>query len=314
MDAKIISEVFEQKKKGNPVEDLLFLFADQNILLTQPRLIRRYNSDDDRFYWFIENGELSLYPSTTTFVSKVLGYGNELLDWYAKNGMNAYVLRDQSADFGTLGHICCAELFTKGYDFKSTLERVQTVTKEKGHPLHLNKGWTIKLNKTMASWAKFVKDYDFVPILIEGMLASDEIGIAGTIDYVGYITYKGKRILVQIDIKTGGIHESAEAQLAINKVIFEENFPHLQIEGLFNWSPKDYRDEPTYTFVDQTKSRFNSPEAIDAMLTMYSIRQPKNIADRTTHIFGGQIGSGCDISDYTQAITLRDSILHSLRA
>ncbi len=309
MATQSISEILLE----NPVEDLLYLFADKTVLLSDPRMLYRYDAEGERFYYTIEGADLSIYISTTTFTKRVLGIGPELLLWYQKNGWMADILRDQAADYGTLMHIDCATYSMKGYDFSKTRETVTNYVKALGHPLNLIGEWTKKLNKNIASWAQFCQDYKFEPILIEGRLASETLGIAGTLDYVGYITNPktGKRSLIQIDLKSGGIWESAEAQLAVNKVIFEENFPHLKLEGLYNWSPKDYQKEPTYTFVDQTKSAYNDEDAINAMLILYGIKHPKSIAEKKIHVFDGKISIGSEISESVRLSTIKDSLLES---
>lgn len=128
-------------------------------------------------------------------------------------------------------HIAFADFFLHGFDYATSFNRVKTYLEACGHPKHLLGEWHKKLNKAVASHAQWVKDYAVEPVAIEMQLASDEIGIAGTLDLAHYATFKkGERKLCQTDYKSGNIYDSHALQLEINKMIFEENFPTWRLK------------------------------------------------------------------------------------
>lgn len=304
------------------IDNLLFVYANQTVLLQQPRLIRRIDALDSRYYYTLDGDEATFYISTTSFIKKVTPTGSHLIEWFKKNGMQADILRDQSADFGTLMHICFAEYHKDGYNLNNTAKRVRDYVVSCGHPMALASEWTKKLNKAMLSYAKFCNDYDIEPILIEGMLASEEMGIAGTLDLVAYATIKekvkakngekahtiNKRILVNIDFKSGGIHKSAQMQLAINKAIFEENFPHLEIAENWSWSPKDFQTTPTYTLVNQTHTIY-TPKILDHYLAIYAAEYGGELESKIFHQFTGTIQPGAPIEQHHRAVGVSEAVI-----
>lgn len=302
------------------VDNLLYIYANQTVLLQQPRLIRRIDALDSRYYYTLDGGFATFYISTTSFIKKVTPTNPHLIEWFKKHGTQADIMRDQAADFGTLMHICFAEFHTTGYDFSTTAHRVKEWVKSNGHPMALAGEWTKRLNKAIASYAKFCADYDIEPILIEGMLASDEMGIAGTLDLIAYATIetkvgKGKdatvkreRKLVNIDFKSGNIHKSAQMQLSINKLIFEENFPHLEIAENWSWSPKDFVTAPTYTLVNQTKTIY-TPDLIDTYLKIYAAEYAGELDAKIFHQFTGIIAPGNPIDRHHRAVGVSEAVL-----
>lgn len=305
---------------SSDVDNLLYIYANQTVLLGQPRMIRRIDALDSRYYYTLENGEATFYISTTSFIKKVTPASPHLLEWFKKNGMQSDVLRDQAADFGTLMHINFAEFFQHGYDFSKTATTIRNYLMQTGHPATLSGEWTKRMNKAVASFARFVEDYQIEPILIEGMLASDEMGIAGTLDLVAYASIprkvgKGKtadtiveRKLVNIDFKSGNIHKSAQMQLSINKLIFEENFPHLEIAENWSWSPKDFRIEPSYTLVNQTDTIY-TPALIDNYLAIYAAEYQGELESKVFHQFTGTIRPGNPLAMHHRAVGVAEAVL-----
>lgn len=322
-------------------EELLFVYKN-DLILTQPQMIYRIDGGGgDRYYYRAEQSEQGvsfiIYPSTTTFCKKVLPTSPFLLKWMKEQGQEADKVRDLAADYGTLMHICIADFLISGYDFSATREIVAAYLQNLGHHKSLIPVWTKKLNKNLASFKQFCIDWEIEPVLIEAMLASDEIGLAGTIDLVAKMRspkirkeyaktceryhkaidkyFKdhsawrenpGKKaepvleeeflnepqlpekIIGSVDFKSGGIHESADLQLQINKIIFHENFPNVKISQSLNWSPKDWETEPTYTIVDQTESRYTY-DAINLLLDYYNFMYPEEVANKKVFEFSGVI-------------------------
>lgn len=172
--------------KKTTVNDVLFLYANMEMLLTPPSKLCRFDTSGLRLYYRMdEDGKLKTYTSTTSFCSAVRPTPPHLLEWFKKNGVEADNIRDEKADYGTLMHIQFAKFLMEGYDFDKTdiivAEYLQQVERPaaKYHAL-----WCYQLNKAIASFATFCQDYKVKPILIEGMLCSDTLGIAGTLDLI----------------------------------------------------------------------------------------------------------------------------------
>ncbi|WP_234734770.1 hypothetical protein [Tellurirhabdus bombi] len=291
------------------IDNLLYVFADENVLLTQPRLIRRLDQLGERFYYYLENNVATFFISTTSFIKKVTPTGPHLIEWFKKMGDKADQIRDEAADYGTLMHICFADYHLTGYDFDKTTLIVKKYLVDLGYACTKSRlgDWTKKLNKAVASYAKFCEDFVIEPVLIEGMLASEELGIAGTLDLVAYATVKGRRILVSVDFKSGSIQKSAQMQLAINKIIFEENFPHLEIDENWSWSPKDFRDKPTYELANQTKTIY-TPALIDHYLAIYQAEYGNELKGKTIHRFTGTVRPGQPIAERHQLLDVSDAV------
>ncbi|GAB3272575.1 hypothetical protein GCM10027347_44300 [Larkinella harenae] len=292
------------------IDNLLYIFADAEVLLVQPRLIRRIDSLDSRYYYTVEHGMATFYISTTSFIKKVMPTSPHLIEWMKKHGEKADILRDEAADFGTLMHICFADYHLKGFDFSKTTIVVTDYLKSLGYQLKqaLIGAWAKRLNKAIASYATFCEEFDIQPVLIEGMLASDELGIAGCLDLVAYATVKGVRKLVNIDFKSGGIHDSAKFQLAINQILFEENFPHLEIDECWSWAPKDFKDSPTYTLVNQSKKNVYTPALIDHFLAIYNALYKGELENKLVHHFDGTIRPGRSIADHHRVLGMSDAV------
>jgi len=303
------------KHNGTAVDDLLFIYANQTVLLAAPRLLRRFDRSHDRYYYTVEGGitepaTISFFVSTTSFVKKVLPTSPYLMEWMKKNGAESDALRNEAAHYGTLMHIALANFHEAGFDFGNVRTFIAEYCSK--HGLLTNKFvglWSEKLCKAVLSYAAFCREFKVEPVLIEGMLASDEMGIGGTLDNVCCLTLpKEGRVLAQVDFKSGGIHQSAELQLVINKMIFEENFPHLSIAKLYSWSPKDWRTDPTYTLKDQTATRF-TPGVLDSFLHIYRTLYGEEVSGKSYREFSGNILPGDDPAPHYQSINLADLVL-----
>ena len=57
-----------------------------------------------------------------------------------------------------------------------------------------------------------------------------------------------------LEFQANTFDEIAELSKKHGKEMFEENYPQHKIEGVYNWSGKDWRARPDYNFKDQTGS------------------------------------------------------------
>lgn len=94
-----------------------------------------------------------------------------------------------------------------------------------------------------------------------------------------------------IDFKSGrkGFYEEHEIQLGMYRDMWNEWFSDVQIESLYNWSPKDWRKAPTYNFKEQTDSP--SLAKIPALLELFRLGGDE---EKEVTIVGGTIDINAD--------------------
>ena len=200
----------------------------------RPAPLFRYDDGGDRFYARVNDVDVKWYPSVTRIIKATSPTPPGLIAWYAKHGVEgANQLRDEAAERGTLMHI----LFER-YMAGQTIEMT---------------GLSEFHSKALMSFdAFFRKDVDEV-YAVEMLLYSDRHEFAGTCDLVCKLN-NGKIAIV--DFKSGNhIHEDYAVQLEMYRLAWNE---HAEAHGwpvvteIYNWLPKDWRTEPTWTWKRQT--------------------------------------------------------------
>ncbi len=189
---------------------------------------------------------------------------------------------------------------------------------------------TTEVYKALLSFAQFLVDYKVQPIACEIGLKS-EVGIGTYIDFVckmtveetGFFgeTYKvgGKNnpkgspkeskrpreVIALIDFKSGTWDgEAHDGQLFLNKIVWEENYPAIKIDKLFNWHPKDFKTEPTYQLLEKD---FDGEEA-DLICRKAAKRKTKMIKQETVSEFDDTIIAG-QAPRTLKYLSLKDKIL-----
>lgn len=266
---------------GLTAEEVMSMYFDTEAILAQPKPLYRLDHNGHRSYYTVEpDGEIKIYTSVTTMIKKTTPTSPYLINWMLERGKEkSEQERDEAADYGTFMHMQCAELMiARKYDLAKVDEELPAYIEECGYSKKLINSWASELKKDILAFAAFMIEHDVKPIAIEMCLASEK-GYAGAIDIVasmnieekGYFgeVYKTgdnkglpkeskrkKRIRAIVDMKSGrkGFYEDHEIQLRAYKDMWEENFPEHPIEKVFNWSPKDWRSEPTFNLKDQTDS------------------------------------------------------------
>lgn len=264
------------------------------------RTLYRVDYDNGRHYYEVTDGALKFYPSWTTVIKSVIRMNVELAKWYESMGWAAAEKYSaERAHYGTILHIILAEFsMQKELGMHRPAYVATSYAMSEKLDMSLVNGWHDDLRKDAIAFAQFCHDYNMRPIAVEIPLASTNCGVAGTIDLVCEIdvqekgfwgevyksgerkgepkeTKRTKTIRALIDIKSGrkGFHESGKYQLHGYKTMWEENFPDMPIDAVFNWSPKDWTgSEPTYNFTDQTNAR--EGVALAGLLMMYHALNP----------------------------------------
>lgn len=249
-------------------EEVQAMFFDKDALFEAPKKIYRLDYRNDRYYYILENGDVEFYISITNLIQKQLPTSPHLIKWIAERGIeNADSYKDERAEYGTFLHIQCAELLIAGkYNLDLLGYSWEKYLVEKNLPLQWIKKYSNELSKDVLSFAQFCKDYDVKPMAVEIALVSKH-GFACTTDIICEMNDKlytektkqsdRKRITSVVDIKSGkkGFYEAHVIQLHACKIAVEENFKKIKIDRVFNWSPSDWKDEPTYKLKDQTDNK-----------------------------------------------------------
>jgi len=259
-------------------------FQDESVLKKQPQVIFRLKVNGGRVYYTVNNGEVKFYISLTTLTKNTLPTSPHLIKWMCSMGYEeSQRYMNERADYGTLLHKAFGEyVIRKSWNTFFAKEFIEN---------HLRSGvvrncpdidkWADDLNDDVAAFAQFVFDNKVKPLAIELVLVSKE-GYGTLIDLVCRMTIQQKGfwgdtystggknnpkgspkesvkdvdITALLNFKSGrkGFYEEHEVQLELEKKLFEENYPDIKIDRIFNFSPKEWQKMPTYNLVDQTDS------------------------------------------------------------
>lgn len=269
-----------QISKDITLQEAMAIFFNEKALKLPEEKIYRMDIGNYRYYYKFEDGKPVFYQSMTTLIHNTLPTSKFLIDWYAQNGLDkvAQILLETST-YGTFLHKESADfLINRTTDLDTMDKRLYDFLIEQQMPTTYVKEWIHEIRKDLLAFVQFVIDVNFEPIAIEMVMVSDD-GYGGALDLVGYMTVEEKgffgetyvsgakagqpketkqeiRVLAIVDMKSGkkGFWESHEIQLHGYKRMWDENYPDLKIERVYNWSPKAWRTKPTYNLKDQTGS------------------------------------------------------------
>lgn len=251
-------------------------------LKSSQQVYRVYVDGGRMYYTLDENNQAKFYLSLTTMLSRLIPKAPQLIDWMLGMGKDkAKDYMDKRAEYGTLMHYAFGIFLTqRQWDFDNTEQFIEDCIRQG----IINGGyrevdWEEQINKDVAAFAQWVYDHKVEPLAIEIVLVSKR-GYGTAIDLVCNMTveqegldydnpYKSgprkgeprevkvsKDITALINFKSGrkGFYEEHEVQLEFERMVFEENFPDVKVDAIFNWSPKDWITTPSYNFKDQSES------------------------------------------------------------
>ena len=182
------------------------------------------------------------------------------MNWILENGKEeADFKRDMAALYGTFMHSQFERLvINRSYNFDEAPAATLEFMEQNNVPDKFYGEWMPKIKKDVLAFAAFLRDWSVKPLAIEIGLRSAEFHYAGCVDMPCIMTdpKSGETFAAIVDFKSGrkGFWEEHELQLHLYKDMWNENFPDLPVVRVFNFSPKDWRKEPTYNLKDQTAS------------------------------------------------------------
>ena len=258
-------------------EEVAALYFDESALKTPAYKLFRMDGGDNRFYYMIdpETKEPIFFTSVTSAIKNNLPTSEHLINWKVELGVEeseAFMM--ERAAYGTYMHKeICDFMLTKKIDYDTLSDRILDWGFRIGRE---TKHWYWELRKDLLSFQQFASDVNLEPFAIEVVLASKD-GIAGALDLVckldveetGFFgeeyksgekkgqpkeTKRKVRVRAILDFKSGkkGFYDSHIVQLHMYRKMWNENFPSVPIERLFNWAPKDWRDNVGYSLTEKT--------------------------------------------------------------
>jgi hypothetical protein len=227
--------------------------------LPAPPVLRRVDGRGQRFYYTAtKDGSITIYPSVTSIIRTQMPMAPGLLRWWTDLGYDrAKEILSQKAHYGTLYHILCSKLLQAGtFELARTADFIATYVAENNVDFDIS-DWEYELKRDLLSFAQFCAEKQVKVLAVEVPLLSERLGFAGTLDLVCEMTFNRKTVTAIVDIKSGkgGLYEEYEVQLEAYRQLWNDQVPTHQATMLFNFSPKDWRKEPTYELKNQTESQ-----------------------------------------------------------
>lgn len=243
---------------GMTVEEMECLFKDA---LIEPKYkVWQLNSKGHRYYYrYDDAGNPEFFPSVTTILSQTLPQSPWLVKWIADNGIDeAERYKNERAMYGTFMHAQFEELIiARVYDLDGLKEKLKAYIDKNNLPTDFIY-YADDLKKDVLAFAQFVIDYDVRPLAVEIALVHPQCHYAGMIDLPCTMVdpKTRERFVAIVDFKSGrkGFHEEHEIQLGMYRELWNVNFPDKEVTRIFNFSPKDWLNTPTYNLKEQTQS------------------------------------------------------------
>ena len=277
-------------------------YLNESQLKKAPYQVYRVKRGNGRLYYTLEEGQPNFYISLTTLTRNTLPTSPYLIKWMCDMGYNeSQAFMNERANYGSLMHLAFGYfLTTKQWNFDKTKEFiVNQVAIGAVEQCDADK-YVNDLNDDVAAFAQFCADCKVNPIAIELVLVSKKDFYGTMIDLVCKMTVtekgqfgevyktgenKGKpkeskvdrEITALLNFKSGrkNFYDEHEIQLEFERRLFEENYPDVTIDKIYNWSPKEWTKTPTYNLKDQSESL--EKEKADALLIIAKIELIKRI-------------------------------------
>ena len=302
--------------------------------------IFRLTGRSHRFYFTKANKDVpvTIYNSGTTLIGNYRDMeGEKALENYRigliNSGKDPEVVLKTRQDYGTLMHIIFGRILMGETTTFETLETfvIQASTEarlDKAYTTQLVKSHLTEFKKDVAAFLAWIRDYKIEPLGIEVVMKSDKHKVATPLDLICYATvkvkgfwgevyksgtkkgqpketYKEDKLLIIVDFKSGkkGFWDKNVLQLLLSKEIFEENFPDMEIQGVYNFAPNNWKKDPSYKFYNQERENKNIgylKKIKDNIFERGRIEFEEKLSQKTEKMFSGTIDfNNPDVSGIT---------------
>lgn len=299
------------------IEQISTIYFDPDSMRLPPYIVGRAQVSGGRGYFKYEL-PVRLNTSLTTVQKYCSPTPYGLMQWYMNVGeKEAKRYSELTANYGTLMHReignFCKQLYY-GQEGRGLVdycsEIVENYTTEIEYYQPECKEWKYALADDLTAWADFVAKRKVKVMAVELVLVSDVHRFGSAIDIVCSMDFGKSRIIGLINMKSGrhGFYAENAQQLLGEKILFEENYPDIKIDKIFNWRPTDWRDigSEKYKLQDQTDKA-----NMDKLLLMFQLAKLEftdDLLDKPQYQLYGQLTYGSDPVIRINAATTRELI------
>lgn len=297
--------------------------------------VGRLYAGSGRFYIRInQDGTLEApfraYISLTTLIGQSEPMNPGLLKWNCDLGYDeARRIMNMKAKYGTHLHNEIGLYLTLNYyDFDTVKDRISAFLTEQNYYQPECDTWEDDIKYDMVAFIAFAQEYQIKPLGIEYVLLSDR-GYGTMIDLVCNLQWpekgfhgeayksgdkkglpkettvlKPKRAIINFKSGRHAFYSSHGLQIELEKRLWEENFPDLPIDMAMNWSPKEWRSEPSWNLKDWTGT-FTDGE-IDAVIAIGHIRYDDTAMNKRYLSISGQAFTTRPVSDCLTSVSVEE--------
>lgn len=298
------------------ITEVKTIYFDKDALRLQPYKVGRIvvSGTEGRAY-FKYKLPVKLFTSLTTVMSTCSPMPYGLMKWKMNMGeKESKRIAKSTAHYGTLLHIEIGNFcVNQSWNFEKADDIVQDYLSKNEFYDDDTKEWPESLKEDMQAWADFVYRYKVKVLAVEMVLCSEAFEFATAIDIVCMMEVaepgldlgdpyktgprkgqpreieilKTRRAIINLKSGRHGFYQENANQLELERMVWNENYPDLPVDKIFNWAPADWRNVTgeKWKLKDQTGAA-NKIE-MEAMLMLASERyKGKNEQKVWTNIYG----------------------------
>lgn len=264
-------------------------FFDENYIIEPSKHNYRIDKGNKRFYVrVLDNGKFLVAPSFSEIKRTVTGVSVGLANWMKKlSKQESEFEATYSAAYGSFLHDVFADIL-RNKPFTLDLDLIFADYKDycDAHKINFDEAmrWyeqkRRKIQDDLIGFVCWKREYNAIPVAIEYPLMSKKGLHAGQLDIVCWLTITEKikkeevtrKVLALVDVKSGfgpDFYEENELQLKAYSDLWNEEFPNLKIEKIYNYGCNNFMRKSLnaylikgkhgkfkpYRFKDQTDSK-----------------------------------------------------------